>query len=136
VKRATIALGIVAILASSCGGDELPAGLTASLQDRVASIRGFAEKGRPGLAQNALRNLVELVTARLDAGTIEEERAVEILEAAQVVADQLALLPRPSPESSPSPAEEDDGGEGNGDKGKDKGNGKGNGGGEGHGNDD
>jgi hypothetical protein len=139
VRRATIALGIVAVLASSCGGEELPAGLAATLQDRVASIRELAEAGRPGLARHALRNLVALVTDRMEAGHIDEARAMEILEAAQTVTDQLVLLPRPSPTESPSPSPvEEDGGDGEGKPDKDKGKGKdeGNGDDEGHGNDD
>jgi hypothetical protein len=135
VRRAAIVLGIVAILASSCGGSDLPARLAATLQDRVAQIRSFAEDGRPGAARAQLRSLVELVISRLEAGRIDEGRATEILEAAEAVAEQLGLVPRTvAPESlSPSPSEEDDGeGQGN-DKGKDKSKGHGD---EGHGNDD
>jgi hypothetical protein len=142
VKRVAIALGIVAILASSCGGDELPERLATSLQNRVASIRGYAESGRPGLARSALRNLVELVTAQVEAKRIDEGLATEILAAAQAVDDQLVLMPRPSPSEAPSPSPVDEGeeggGEGEGEGGgegkpdKDKGNGNGNG----NGNDD
>jgi hypothetical protein len=140
VRRATIALGIVAILASSCGEGELPAPLAATLQDRVAQIREFAENGRPGLAQTELRRLVELVSSRSDAGRIDGGRATVILDAAQAVAEQLALLPRTSPSAAPSPSPidaVDEGDEGGGEDkpDKDKGNGKGNGD-EGHGNDD
>jgi hypothetical protein len=129
VKRAAIALGIVAILASSCGDGQLPAPLAATLQDRVAQIRSSVEDGRAGVARAQLRNLVELVLARLDAGRIDEGRATEILDAAQAVAEQLSLVPESAPSESPSPVDE---GDGNGD-GKDKGKGHGD---EGHGNDD
>jgi hypothetical protein len=135
VRRATIALGIIAILASSCGDGELPTQVAATLENRVAQIRTFAESGRPGLARTELRKLVELVVSRLDAGRIGDGRATAILDAAQAVEDQLALLPRPSPSESPSPspaeAVDEGGGEGKPDKNKDKGNGD-----EGHGNDD
>ncbi|HET6791583.1 MAG TPA: hypothetical protein VFI35_08380 [Actinomycetota bacterium] len=135
MRRATIALGIIAILASSCGDGELPTQLAATLESRVAQIRTFAESGRPGLARTELRKLVELVVSRLDAGRIGDGRATAILDAAQAVEDQLALVPRPSPSESPSPspvAEVDEGGgEGKPEKNKDKGNGD-----EGHGNDD
>lgn len=135
MRRATIALGIIAILASSCGDGELPTQLAATLENRVAQIRTFAESGRPGLARTELRKLVELVVSRLDAGRLDDGRATAILDAAQAVEDQLALVPRPSPSESPSPspvAEVDEGGgEGKPDKNKDKGNGD-----EGHGNDD
>jgi hypothetical protein len=145
VRRATIALGIVAILASSCGDGELPAQLAATLENRVAQIRTFAENGRPGIARTELRQLVELVISRLNAGRIDEGRATAILDAAQAVDEELALLPRTSPlESlSPSPVDEGDsgeggeGGEGKPDKDGDEGKGKGKGNGdEGHGNDD
>ena len=136
MRRVVITLGIVAILVSSCGGGELPARLATSLENRVASIRGFAEAGRPGLARSALRNFVELVTAQVEAGRIDEGRATEILAAAQAVADQLVLVPRSSPSETPSPSAVDEGDDG-GDEGKpdkDKGNGNGNGD-EGNGND-
>lgn len=135
MRRATIALGIIAILASSCGDGELPTQLAATLQNRVAQIRTLAESGRPGLARTELRKLVELVVSRLDAGRLDDGRATAILDAAQAVEDQLALVPRPSPSESPSPspveAVDEGGGEGKPDKNKDKGNGD-----EGHGNDD
>jgi hypothetical protein len=139
VRRAAVVLGIVAILASSCGGSNLPARLAATLQDRVAQIRSSAEDGRLGIARTQLRGLVELVISRLEAGRIDEGRATEILEAAEAVAEQLGLVPRTvAPESlSPSPSEGDEGeGQGNdqgNDKDKDKGKGHGD---EGHGNDD
>ena len=137
MKRATIALGIVAILASSCGGSELSTRLATSLENRVASIRGYAESGQPGLARSAVRNLVELVTAQVEAGRIDEGRATEILAAAAAVAEQLALLPRTAPTESPTPSpspvdDGDEGGHGDG-HGKDKDKGHGD---EGHGNGD
>ena len=125
-----IALGIVAILASSCGGGELPPRLATSLQNRVSSIRDFAESGRPGWARGALQNLVELVTTEVDAGRIDEARGMEILAAAEAVADQLVLVPRSSPSEIPSPSPSEDG-NGKPDKGKGEGYGD-----EGHGNDD
>jgi hypothetical protein len=137
MRRATISVGIIAILASSCGGSELPAQLGVTLENRVAQIRTFAENGRPGLARTELRKLVELVVSRLDAGRIDDGRATEILAAAEALDEQLTLLPRAaSTESrgpSPSPTgEADEGQEGHGnDKNNDKGHGD-----EGHGNDD
>jgi hypothetical protein len=135
VKRAAIALGIVAILASSCGGGELPSGLATSLENRVASIRAYAESGRPGLARSAVRNLVELVTTQVEAGRIDEGRAAEILAAAQAVAEHLTILPRTAPSESPSPTPVDEGDQGGHGAGDDKDKGKGHGD-EDHGNDD
>jgi hypothetical protein len=135
VRRATIALGVIAILATSCGEGELPAQLAATLQNRVAQIRTLAENGRPGLARMELRRLEVLVVARLDAGRIGEGRATAILAAAQAVEEQLALVPMPSPSESPTPVDEGEEGGGQEDPDKGKGNGKGNGD-KGHGNDD
>lgn len=132
MKRVTIAFGIIAIIASSCGGDRYPAPLAATLQDRVETIRGLAESGRPGLARAELVRLVELVASRLQAGRIDAGRATEILEAAETVEGQLTLLPRTSPTVSPTPPPT---GEGDDGQGNDKNKGKGHGD-EGHGNDD
>ena len=135
MRRATIALGIIAILASSCGDGELPSRLAATMENRVAQIRTFAESGRPGLARTELRKLVELVVSRLDAGRIDDARATAILAAAEAVDEQLTLLPRTasteSPSPSPTPTDEPD--EGQGGHGNDKNKGHGD---EGHGNDD
>jgi hypothetical protein len=128
MRRGAIALGIVAIIASSCGSGELPPQLAATLRDRVAQIRSSAEDGRTGVARSQLRSLVELVISRLDAGRIDEGRAAAILEAAQAVAEQLSLVPETAPAESPSPSPGDEGGNG-----KDKGKGHGD---EDHGNDD
>jgi len=131
MRRVLIALGIVAILVSSCGESDLPAGVATPLQDQVALIRQAAENGRPGHARSRLDRLVEMVSSQLSRGVIGEERAMEILEAAETVKEQLSLLPRLSPSVTPSPSpiqEEESGEEGDGDgegKGKGKGNGKG-----------
>jgi hypothetical protein len=123
VKRVTVALGIIAILTGSCGTSRYPAPLAAKLQERVETIRSLAENGRPGLARAELVRLVELVASRLQAGRIDEGRATEILEAAEAVEEQLAVLPRTSPTVSPTPTPTDEGDEGQGnDKNKGKGN--------------
>lgn len=135
MRRATIALGIIAILASSCGDGELPTQLAATLENRVAQIRTFAASGRPGLARTELRKLVELVVSRLDAGRLDDGRATAILDAAEAVDEQLGLVPRASPTESPSASSVDEGDAGGGEGKPDKDKGKGNGN-EGHGNDD
>jgi hypothetical protein len=118
MRRVTIALGLVALLTSSCGGNELPAELAGTLQDQVALIRHDAEAGRPGYARNHLNELVAMVTAQLDRGQIDEQRAAEILESADAVAVELSLLHRPSPSDAPSPSPVEE-------SGKDKGKGEG-----------
>lgn len=130
-RAAAIALGIVAILASSCGEAAIPPRLATALEDRVALIRERAEAGRPGLAIAATRELMTLVTQRLDAGRLDDSKAVEILEAAQLVVQRLAPLPRQtveSPSPIPSPSQEGGGDQGKpDDKDKDEDKGKGNG---------
>jgi hypothetical protein len=137
VRRATIAIGMVAILASSCGEAAIPPRLATTLEHRVATIRGLAEDGRPGLAIAATRNLMSLVTDRLHAGKIDDSKAVEILEAARALVDDLEQMARPgadAPSPSAIPSEEDEGGDG--DEGKGKGHDEDGDGNEGHGNDE
>ena len=130
MRRIVITLGIVAILVSSCGRSEAPAGFEAKLQDQVASIRTLAEEGKPGLARAALENLVTSVTTRLDRGLIDEGWALQILESAQVVKVQLRLLPAPSESEAPDPSPiqeveaDDDKGHGKDKEKDDKGHGK------------
>jgi hypothetical protein len=128
-----ITLGIVALLASSCGQDAYPAALANTLHDRVVRIRDLAESGQPGRAVALARDLIELVTARMEAGRLDGEKALEIIAAADLVVERLALVPRPSPTESPSPPPPP---EDEGKPGKDKGHGHGEDGNNGHGNDD
>jgi hypothetical protein len=121
----TIALGVVAALTSSCGGDDFPTGVASTLQDQVAVIRHDVEIGRPGYARAHLNELVAMVRSRLDRGLIGEQRATEILAAADGVAAQLSLMPRPSAAASPSPSSIEEHDEGKG-KDKDHDNGHGN----------
>jgi hypothetical protein len=127
VRRVTVALALFAVLTAACGGNDLPTGVAATLQDQVALIRHDAEVGRPGYARNHLNELVAMVRSRLDRGLIGEQRATEILAAADAVAEQLSLLPGPSPAESPSPPPVEETGKGKGkDKDHDNGNGNGN----------
>ena len=140
MRRVVITLGIVAILVSSCGRDGPQARFEGTLEDRVTLVRDLAEKGKPGLARDRLKNVIASVTSRLDRGLIDEGWALEILESARAVDIQLRLLPTASASEAPDPSpvdeeggeEDPDGGDGKG-KGKDKSNGNGD---EGHGNDD
>jgi hypothetical protein len=125
VRRVTVALTLLAVLTGSCGGNDLPTGVAAILQDQVALIRHDAEVGRPGYARNHLNELVAMVRSRLDRGLIDEQRATEILAAADAVTEQLSLLPGPSPAESPSPPPVEETGKGKG-KDKDHDNGNGN----------
>jgi hypothetical protein len=136
VRRVAITLGIVALLASSCGQDAYPAALANTLQDRVVRIRDMAESGQPGRAIALARDLIELVTARMEAGRLDGGKALEIIAAADLVVERLALVPRPSPTETPSPTpvDEDEGKPGKGEGHGDDGHGNDENG--GHGNDD
>lgn len=120
MKRATIVLGIVALLASSCGTNDLPAPLASKLGNRVERIRSLAEAGQPGVARQQVELLVDLVSLKLEQGVLDEGRAMAILESADAVAIQLSLLSGPSPSEVPSPSPVEDE-EGNGNSGKGKG---------------
>jgi hypothetical protein len=135
VNRAAIVLGVIAILVSSCGEEAYPPALATTLRDRVVTIRDLAEEGRPGDAAAATRNLIALVSARMEAGRLDQGRALEILAAADLVVERLAFLPRRSPTEapSPSPSQED---EGQPDEDKGKGHDQGEDGNNGGGNDD
>jgi hypothetical protein len=128
---AIAAAAAIALVLGSCGHGELPPALSNDLQDQVASIRRAAETGQRGTALRRLEALVGTVNSLLDGGRIDEGRGLAILQSAEAVGNQLALLPPPSPTvtSSPSPVQEEGyGGDG---KGKDEGHGH-----EGHGKDD
>jgi hypothetical protein len=126
MRRVTVALALVAVVTSSCGENDFPTELAATLQDQVALIRHDAEAGRPGYARNHLNQLVAMVTSQLDRGLMDEQRATEILESAADVAAQLSLLRRPSPSEAPSPSPVEgkgkDQGKGHGDEDKGHGN--------------
>jgi hypothetical protein len=72
--------------------------LAAGVQQVQAAV---ARADRVG-ARAALRDLTQAVTSLTEAGRLDQDRANEILTAAQGVADHLSLLPAP-PTPSPSP---------------------------------
>jgi hypothetical protein len=129
VRRLGAALALAAVLTGACGQSDLSSEAAKDLQQRVAAIRAAAEAGKPVITSMRLRALTSTVASFLDQGLLSDQRAIEIVEAAEDVRTQLSLLPRASSTESPSPSveEEDHGGKGNG-KGKGKGD-------EGHGND-
>lgn len=128
MRRSVAALALAAVLSGACGRSDLSPEAAQDLQQLVARIRAAAEAGRPVLAGTRLRTLTSSVASLVDEGLLSDQRAIEILEAADAVKAQLSLLPRPSPSETPSPAVEED----HGGNGKGKGKGKGD---EGHGND-
>jgi hypothetical protein len=128
VKRVGAALALVVVLIGACGRSDLSREAAQDLQRRVATVRAAAEAGKPVLARTRLRALTSTVGSLVDQGLLDDQRAIEIVQAADAVRAQLTLLTPYSPSESPSPAVEEGkhSGEDDGDKGKghDNGNGK------------
>jgi hypothetical protein len=110
--------------ASCSGSGDLDAHTQRQLAAGVQQVQAaVAQADRVG-ARAALRDLTQAVTSLTDAGRLDQDRAAEILAAAQDVADQLSLLPAassPSPTTAPTttapvpPGQEgDSNGQGNG----------------------
>jgi hypothetical protein len=136
VRRPTIVIAAAALLGGACGQSSLSPDVAESLQQRVALIRRAAEAGRPLQVRTRLEALTSTVSALVEEGRLEDDRALEIAAAAEAVEAQIGLIPRTATRSpAPSPSVEENEGEGDGESGKGEGNGKGNGG-EGHGNDE
>jgi hypothetical protein len=135
--RPTIVIAAAALLGGACGQSSISPDVAESLQQRVALIRRAAEAGRPLQVRIRLEALTSTVSALVEQGRLEDDRALEIAAAAEAVEAQIGLIPRTTTRSpAPSPSvEEENEGEGDGESGKGEGNGKGNGG-EGHGNDE
>ena len=95
---------ILAIASAACSNGSQPDARTQrQLSDGVEQVRtAVAAADRIG-AREALRDLARTVSDLTDDGRLDQDRADEILAAAQDVADQLSLLPAPSPSPSPEP---------------------------------
>jgi hypothetical protein len=128
VRRAAAALALVAVLTGACGRGDLSPEAAQDLQRQVAAVRAAAEAGKPVLARTRLQGLTSTVDSLVDQGLLNDQRAIEIVRAADAVRAQLSLLPRASPSESPSPVVEEgkDPGEDPGGKGKGHDKGKGN----------
>ena len=137
MRRPTIVIAAAALLGGACGQSSLSPDVAESLQQRVALIRRAAEAGRPLQVRTRLEALTSTVSALVEQGRLEDDRALEIAAAAEALEAQIGLIPRTTATRSPtaSPSVDEGEGEGDGESGKGKGNGKGNGD-EGHGNDD
>ena len=103
--RRVAVLVLSSVLALGACGDHVDLAPRAQrqLQPVLDDVRAAAIAADRLGARSALRELERAVTALTDAGQISEERAAEILAAAEAVADQLTLLPAPSPSPTPEP---------------------------------
>ena len=124
----------IALLTASCANPSAT-DPSASLTARVASIRAAVENGNVDRARILLDRLESAVGRLLANDALTEEQAVEIVSAAEDVADALFLFepqvsPSSTPTSSPSPSQDDEG------DGNDEGHGKGKDKGKGHGDED
>ena len=137
MRRLAFAFAAAALLGGACGQSSLSRDVAEDLQQQVALIRRAAEAGRPVQVRAHVETLTSDVSALVEQGRLEEDRALEIAAAAEALEARIGLIPRTTATRSPipSPSVDEDEGEGDGESGKGKGNGKGNGG-EGHGNDD
>jgi hypothetical protein len=136
-RLATLSIATAVLLGGACGQSGFSPGVAEDLQQQVALIRRAAEAGKPVQVRANLETLTSMVSALLEQGRLEEDRALEIAAAVKAVEAQIGLIPRTTATQAPSPSPpvEEDGDEGeDGGSGKGKGNGKGNGD-EGHGND-
>jgi hypothetical protein len=124
--RMLLPLGLsITLLAASCA-DPSATDPSDRLTTRVASIRVAVQNGNADRARVLLDRLERVVGRLLADDSLTEEQAVEIVSAAEEVADALFLIePEPSPTlpPSPTPDEEGDDEEHGNDKGKGKGKG-------------
>jgi hypothetical protein len=125
MKRLTIAVATSAVLIGACADPGLPRAVADDLQRRVHSIRLAVETGEVGTARGRLDALAADVAALLERGAIDEAKAGEILDAAEVVRASLRLAPTAVATQSSSPSPVDEQGHGS-DKDKDKDEGQGN----------
>jgi hypothetical protein len=103
-RRHLVILLVAGTLAvTSCSGSgDLDAHTQRQLAAGVEQVQAAVGRADRVGARAALRDLTQAVTSLTDAGRLDQDRANEILTAAQDVADQLSLLPAP-PTPSPSP---------------------------------
>jgi len=139
MRRLAFAIATAALLGGACGHSGLSPDVAEDLQQQVALIRRAAEAGRPVQVRTRLEALTSTVSALVEQGRLEDDRALEIAAAVEAVEAQIGLIPRTTATQAPSPSpsvdeDEDEGEDGGPGKGKGKGKGNGNGG-EGHGND-
>jgi len=142
-RRAVATVLLAVTLTGACGGQaDISARARRQLEARLDEVRTAVAAADPLEAQSALKALERAVSQLVSADQLSDERAREILAAAQGVAAQLSLLSSPEPAFSPTaepsetPSEKpDESGASHGDEGHGKGKGKGHeeGNGEGHG---
>jgi hypothetical protein len=122
VKRAVLILAAIALLGGGCAHGDIRPKAATRLENQVSWIRRAAEAGAPRTALARLDTLTSTVNVLVDQGKIDRDRALDILDAAEEVRAQLALLPTHSSSTetfspSPSPEEGDHGNHGEGNNG-------------------
>jgi hypothetical protein len=107
VRRLLVTALVVVCLGPACAsGEDLDPTIAHDLGERVASIRTMAEAGQRYKAKQAVQSLIGSVQALEAEGIVGEDRAGQILQAANDVLDDLALLPSPTTTESSSPSAE------------------------------
>ena len=104
VRLPVIFLTAILMSASCSGTSDLDARAQRQLTAGVQEVRAAVAQGDRLGARAALRDLTQAVTSLTDDGRLDQDRATEIVAAAQDVADQLSLLPGPVPSPSPEPS--------------------------------
>lgn len=116
-QRVTVAALVAAVALVGCGSPDLSPEASRALSHEVAAAREAAEAGQPEVAASRLDRLREQVQRLREAGELSDERAEEVLAAAEQVDEALALLGTPERTETPElDADDDD----NDDKDEDK----------------
>ncbi|MEO8292913.1 MAG: hypothetical protein ABI635_07205 [Actinomycetota bacterium] len=105
IRRTAVAgiLGLAILVGCGSSGTDISARAQRQLQTRLDEVTAAVALADRVSARSALADLERSVTQLVDAGQLSENRAAEILAAAQEVADRLSLLPAPGPSVTPSP---------------------------------
>lgn len=92
-RRSLVAIAVGVMLLAGCGGPDMTGTASSDLQSRVAAVTAAVVGGDPVAAQTALNNLQLAVTNLVDRGDLSEDKASDILAAAEGVQSQLSLMP-------------------------------------------
>jgi ribosomal protein S20 len=99
-----VAVAIVGLALSACGGTSITAGAASELATRVQAVRAAASSGNRAGAKAALADLRAAVASLRRQGAISGDKAGAILAAASDVEANLSFLPttttRPSNEGN------------------------------------
>jgi hypothetical protein len=99
--RIAIVAAAFGLALGGCPAPDITPQASSALEELVDAARDSAEGGDPDLAAEHLDRLREEIRRFRDEGDVSDERAEEILLAADQVEALLALLEEPEPEPEP-----------------------------------